>query len=158
MADKAKPRKADKRAKKRAKKAAGKAAHSLAALPKRLAGIKVPKALRRSGSTLVEFAQSDLGRAVLAAALTGAADALTRHRSASAGQGAHGAGGAEAGAAVTAKDVVQSAAAAAAGVVKEAAKTVLPPALMGEPDASRGSKRERSRHGSSQDQDGSVRG
>ena len=123
--------KAERKREKKAAKAAKLGLHRPAALlADTLGAMKVPPALRGSGSALAEFATSDFGRAVLVAALTGAAEAILRHRPEEAQAGAQSNS-------VTAKDVVQSAALAAAGVVKDAAKTVLPPALVGETGAAK---------------------
>jgi hypothetical protein len=48
-------------------------------LPKRIAGVKVPKVLRRPG-TIVDFLNSPVGRLVLAEALIAAAAALKNYK------------------------------------------------------------------------------
>ena len=140
MAGKAKPKKAERKREKAIRKLArrqGEAGAGTARtlLPDTLAGVTVPKTLRQSGTALAEFATSDLGRAMIVAALTAAADTLLRHRPAGAQEGASQPGG-ETSVASTAKEAVQSAVAAAAGVVKDAARNALPAALMGEAPSS----------------------
>ncbi len=102
------------------------------AVPKKVAGVKVPKAVRKSGS-LSTLMNSGLGREILADALIAAAGAaaaaLTRTRAAQTAGNAVAATGAEA--ASGANDAVQTAAGAVAGVVSEAAKTFLPASLVG---------------------------
>ncbi|HEX2555534.1 MAG TPA: hypothetical protein VHL98_17690 [Microvirga sp.] len=117
-----------------AKKAKSKKAH------KSVAGVKLPKAMRKS-SVLGSLFTSELGREILADALLAAAGAaaaaLTRTRPARAAGAAIADAGsdaaASAGTAATATgDLVQTAAGAVAGVVTEAARTFLPPSLLGE--------------------------
>jgi hypothetical protein len=102
-------------------------------VPKKLAGVKVPKAVRESKS-LSTLLTSNLGREILADALIAAAGAaaaaLTRTRT------AKDAGHALADAGAGASDSVQTAAGAVASVVTQAAKSFLPPALLGEGEAS----------------------
>lgn len=120
-----------------AKKAKSKKAD---ALPKSIAGVKVPKAVRKS-SALGTLFNSELGREILAdailAAAGAAAAALTRTRPArAAGAPFADAGSDAAASAGTAAnvtgDLVQTAAGAVAGVVTEAARTFLPASLLGE--------------------------
>jgi hypothetical protein len=106
--------------------------------PKKAGGVKVPKSL----STLLN---SGLGREILADALIAAAgaaaSALTRTRTAkNAGQALSEGGAAAAGAT---GDAVQTAAGAVAEVLGEAARSFLPPSLVGEdkPEAERGTVR-----------------
>jgi hypothetical protein len=101
-------------------------------LPKTVAGVKVPKAVRQSRS-LGTLINSPLGREILAdaliAAAAAAAAALTRTRPAKiAGQAVADAGSE---AASTGKDAVQTAAGAVAGVVTDAARSFLPSSLIG---------------------------
>jgi hypothetical protein len=102
-------------------------------VPKKLAGVKVPKAVRESKS-LSTLLTSNLGREILADALIAAAGAaaaaLTRTRT------AKDAGHALADAGAGASDSVQTAAGAVASVVTQAAKSFLPPSLLGEGEAS----------------------
>jgi hypothetical protein len=102
-------------------------------VPKKLAGVKVPKAVRESKS-LSTLLTSNLGREILADALIAAAGAaaaaLTRTRP------AKDAGHALADAGAGASDSVQTAAGAVASVVTQAAKSFLPPSLLGEGEAS----------------------
>ena len=121
-------------------------------VPKKLAGVKVPKAVRESKS-LSTLLTSNLGREILAGALIAAAGAaaaaLTRTRTAqNAGHAiadAHATvlvcaatpdGHALADAGAGASDSVQTAAGAVASVVTQAAKSFLPPSLLGEGEAS----------------------
>jgi hypothetical protein len=105
-------------------------------IPKTIAGVKVPKALRKSGAVSTML-NNPLGREILAGAIvagaTAAAAALVKHRPsagqvADAGEGVVDAGGATAG---IASDAVQDAASTLAGVVASAAKMILPDALTG---------------------------
>jgi hypothetical protein len=116
-------------------------------LPKTVAGVTVPKRLRKPGKSLAGLFKSPLGREILAEALVAAAAALRRNRP-SAGE-VKGAGvamaGAGASAAVGAKDVAQSAVGAVGSVVAEAARQVLPSSLTGE-DRDRDRRRDRDRY------------
>ena len=47
-------------------------------LPKRIAGVKIPKPLRHAAAALLEQAATPAGRQLIAAALTASAAALTR--------------------------------------------------------------------------------
>ncbi len=47
-------------------------------LPKRIAGVKIPKPLRHAAAALLDQAATPAGRQLIAAALTAAAAALTR--------------------------------------------------------------------------------
>ncbi|HYE50453.1 MAG TPA: hypothetical protein VEB20_12745 [Azospirillaceae bacterium] len=108
-----------------------------AKLPKRIAGFKVPKALRRVGA-LDRLVNSPTGRRILAEALmaaaAAAAAALTRAPArealADAGGAVADAGAAVAGRAQEAgsvtRDMVQAAAGAVAGVVADAVGSALP--------------------------------
>lgn len=49
-------------------------------LPKRIAGMKVPRALRKSGAKATEWVTSSTGREILAAALVAAAAALASRK------------------------------------------------------------------------------
>lgn len=51
-----------------------------AKVPKRIAGVKVPKALRRAGRPLAQFAATPLGREIVAEAVVAATIALARSR------------------------------------------------------------------------------
>jgi hypothetical protein len=97
-------------------------------VPKKVAGVKVPKSVRQSKS-IGTLLTSDLGREILADALIAAAGAaaaaLTRTRA------ARTAGNAVAEAGAGTGDLVQTAAGAVATVVTEAAKNILPAALVG---------------------------
>jgi hypothetical protein len=101
-------------------------------IPKKVAGVKVPKAVRESGSLSALF-NSSLGREILADALIAAAGAaaaaLTRSRTAkNAGKAVADAGSA---AAAAGTDLTHTAAGAVATVVTEAAKNFLPASLVG---------------------------
>ena len=105
------------------------------ALPKKVAGVKVPKAVRKS-SSIGTLLSSGLGREILADALIAAAGAaaaaLTRTRAArEAGSAVADAGST---AASATGDAVQTAAGAVATVVTEAARSFLPPSLIGGTD------------------------
>jgi hypothetical protein len=120
-------------------------------LPKTVAGVTVPKRLRKPGKSLAGLFKSPLGREILAEALVAAAAAaavaLRRNRPSAgevkdAGVAMAGAG---ASAAVGAKDVAQSAVGAVGSVVAEAARQVLPSSLTGE-DRDRDRRRDRDRY------------
>jgi hypothetical protein len=130
-------------------------------LPKTVAGVKVPKVVRKSTS-LGTLINSELGREILADALLAAAGAaaaaLTKTRAARAAGTAVADAGSNAAsatgdAASLAGDVVQTAAGAVAGVVTEAARNFLPASLLGETNekprymnkASGGEERKRSK-------------
>ena len=96
-----------------------------AKLPKQVAGVKVPKRLRKSGKSFAGLFKSPLGREILADALVAAAGAaaaaLVRNRPSAA----------------EVKD---------AGVVAEAARQVLPTSLTGDSrDGDRDRRRDRDR-------------
>lgn len=110
-----------------------------AGIPKKVAGVKVPKAVRESSSLSTLF-NSALGREILADALIAAAGAaaaaLTRSRAAkNAGNAVMDAGS---GAASAGSDLTQTAAGAVATVVTEAAKNLLPASLVGGEEADHG--------------------
>jgi hypothetical protein len=111
---------------KKARKAEG-------SLPKKVAGVKVPKAVRKSGS-LASLFNSELGREILADALIAAAGAaaaaLTRTRTAKDAGKALADKGSQA--ASTGADLTGTAAGAVASVVGEAARTIIPANLLGE--------------------------
>jgi hypothetical protein len=111
---------------KKAKKAEG-------SLPKKVAGVKVPKAMRKSGS-LASLFSSQLGREVLADALIAAAGAaaaaLTRTRAAKNAGKALADKGSQA--ASTGADLTDTASGAVASVVGEAARTIIPANLLGD--------------------------
>jgi hypothetical protein len=103
------------------------------ALPKKVAGVKVPKAVRKSGSLAALF-NSQLGREILADALIAAAGAaaaaLTRTRAAKdAGQAVADKGSQ---AAASGADLTETAAGAVANVVGDAARTLIPANLLGD--------------------------
>ena len=121
-------------------------AKSKTKVPKTVAGVKVPKALRKSGWLDPPLADPQT-RAILAdvliAAAGAAAAALVRGRPsmrqvADAGEAALGAS-AEAGS--VARDLVQEAASATAGVITDAAKAILPASLTSSEVPVRGRKR-----------------
>jgi hypothetical protein len=109
-------------------------------LPKKVAGTKVPKAVR-SNSLLTMF-NTSLGREILADALMAAAGAaaaaLTRTRTAK----QVGSAVADAGstAASNTADAMQTASGAVATVITEAARNFLPPSLVGGENDARGSQ------------------
>ena len=111
----------------------GKKADQKSAVPKKVAGVKVPRQVRESKS-LATLLTSGLGREILADALIAAAGAaaaaLTRTRAAQeAGQAV---AQASTQAASATGDAVQTAAGAVANVVSEAARTFLPASLVGD--------------------------
>ncbi|MGY4398609.1 hypothetical protein ACVWZA_003817 [Sphingomonas sp. UYAg733] len=63
---------------KAAKAAKAGGAAKAAKLPKRIAGIKVPRELRKSGAALLEKANSPIGREVIAAGITAIVAAAAR--------------------------------------------------------------------------------
>jgi hypothetical protein len=102
-------------------------------VPKTVAGVKVPKALRKGlvGSLLENPRSREILADVLLAAAGAAAAALVKHRPtgqqvANAGEAVVDAG---AGAATVTRDAVQGAAGAVGEVVAEAARHILPGAL-----------------------------
>jgi hypothetical protein len=117
----------------KAKAKKGKKAEGKSALPKKVAGVKVPKQVRESKS-LATLLTSGLGREILADALIAAAGAaaaaLTRTRTAREAGHAVAETGTQAAAATG--DAVQTAAGAVATVVGEAARSFLPASLVGE--------------------------
>lgn len=121
-------------------KAKGKSKNAKSGIPKKVAGVKVPKAVRESSSLATLF-NSALSREIIADALIAAAGAaaaaLTRSRAAkNAGNAAVDAG---ADAASIGSEFANTAAGAVANVVSEAAKTVLPPSLVGGDEPAKGS-------------------
>ena len=113
-------------------KAKGKSQKAESGIPKKVAGVKMPKAVRESSSLATLF-NSALSREIIADALIAAAGAaaaaLTRSRAAkNAGNAALDAG---ADAASVGAEFANTAAGAVANVVAEAAKTVLPASLVG---------------------------
>jgi hypothetical protein len=111
---------------KKAKKAEG-------GLPKKVAGVKVPKAVRKSGS-LANLFNSQLGREILADALIAAAGAaaaaLTRSRGAKDTAQALSDNGSQA--ASAGADLTGTAVGAVANVVTDAARNLIPANLLGE--------------------------
>lgn len=116
-------------------KAKGKKAKKDTGVPKKVAGVKVPKSVRQSNSLSTLF-NSSLGREILADALIAAAGAaaaaLTRTRPAQ--QAGHAVADAGSQAASATSDAVQTASAAVAGVIGEAARNFLPASLVGGDD------------------------
>ena len=119
-------------------------------LPKRIAGVKVPKALRKGlASSLLDNPQA---RAILAdmlmAAAGAAAAALVKNRPtgkevADAGEAAMDAG---AGVATATRDGVQGAAGAVTEAVAEGARHILPSSLTGAGDVDKGKSKESYAH------------
>jgi hypothetical protein len=107
-------------------------------VPKKVAGVKLPKAMRKSAiGTLLA---SQLGREILADALIAAAGAaaaaLVKHRPTAGQVTGTGKAVADAGAnaAGTTRDAVQDAAGVVAGIVTEAARHILPGSVTGADD------------------------
>ena len=100
-------------------------------VPKKVAGIKVPKALRKSGA-LDALVSSSIGREILAgaivAAAAAAASALRKHGPSvdDVGRAGKAVAGAGADAASATGDMTRTAASALAGVVADAAQALLP--------------------------------
>ncbi|MBQ0821206.1 hypothetical protein KBI52_13425 [Microvirga sp. HBU67558] len=121
-------------------------AKSKTKVPKRIAGVKVPKGLRKSGwldPLLADPQTREILADVLIAAAGAAAAALVKERPSmrqvgDAGGAALGAG-AEAGSA--ARELVREAASATAGVITNAAKAILPASLTSSEVPVRGRKR-----------------
>jgi hypothetical protein len=117
-----------------AKKAAGTKKAAAAKLPKTVAGVKVPKAIRESG-IVAKFLNHPLGRQILADALVAAAGAaaaaLVKHRPSARDAARAGEAVADKSADVanTTRELVQTAAGAVAEVVADAAKNILPASL-----------------------------
>jgi len=113
-----------------------------AKLPKKIAGVKVPKKLRKGGGSLLALIESPIGRRVAADALIAVAGVLAgndRTRGAVAAAGREVADAGEAAASGSA-DVARQVAEVATGVVAEAARHVLPASLTGEDERSRRSR------------------
>ena len=112
----------------------GKKAKDKAALPKKVAGVKVPKSLRKNSDSLSSFIASPLAREIVADALIAIAGVLagnkkTRQTVAKAGSAAVDAG---ADAASATRDMATTATGAVAEVVTDAARRILPASLTGE--------------------------
>jgi hypothetical protein len=112
-------------------KSKSKAKKADSGIPKKVAGVKMPKAVQ--GGAFATLFSSDLGREILADALIAAAGAaaaaLTRTRAAkNAGSAAMDAGST---AASIGSELMQTAAGAVAGVVTDTAKNLLPANLLG---------------------------
>jgi hypothetical protein len=116
-------------------------------LPKKVAGVKLPKAVRESSSFSTLF-NSALGREIIADALIAAAGAaaaaLTRTRTAKKAGIAVADAGADA--ASASAELMNTAAGAVAGVVTEAAKTFLPASLVGDEGKGAGEQEKRPRY------------
>jgi hypothetical protein len=98
-------------------------------LPKTIAGVKIPKKLRKQGGGLVSLLESPTGRAIAADALIAVAGALAGNRTTrkavlETGGDVVGAGG----------DAVRGVAEVATDIMAEAARHVLPTALGGKDD------------------------
>lgn len=121
-------------------KTKGKEPKSKSALPKKVAGVKVPKQLRKGSDSLSSLITSPLAREVVADALIAIAGALAgsktaRDSAAKAGTGVAKAGAAAldagAGAASATRDAAATATGAVAEIVTDAARRVLPASLTG---------------------------
>jgi len=97
-------------------------------IPKRIAGIKVPKTLRKSGGSLAGLLQTPHGREIAAAALSAAAAALLGTNKAR--EVAGDAGSAAVGAGLTIAGGLESAGHAAGTVLREAAHSILPASVV----------------------------
>jgi hypothetical protein len=118
--------------------------------PKKVAGVKVPKGMRKGGDSLASLVTSPLARELVADALIAIAGALAGNRKARDAAAKAGSkvakAGAQAGSAAMdagadaasgAKDMAQTATGAVAEVVTEAARRILPASLTGENDDDR---------------------
>ncbi|KAA2237428.1 hypothetical protein [Salinarimonas soli] len=105
-------------------------------LPKTIAGVKIPKELRRKGGSLVDILESPTARMIAAEALMALAGALAGNRTSRQAIAGAGQDAAEAGAQAADRtgDAVRGAAEVATGLVAEAARHVLPTALGGKSD------------------------
>src|SRR5215212_12266997 len=108
-------------------------------LPKKIAGVKVPKFLRQPG-TIVDFLNSPVGRLVLAEALIAAAAALKNYKPAAetVGQAAETVEKAGSEAATTATDLVQSAAGGLADVAAGVVRQIVPASSAADDQTDRG--------------------
>ena len=130
--------------------------------PKKIAGVKVPKTLRKSG-LLNELLTSELGREILAEALVAAAGAVAsvlikkRPSADQIAQAGHAVTGKGAEAASATKDLAQSAVGAVTEVVAEAARHILPSTLTAtDDDKTRTPASRRPRRQLSEDEDADV--
>jgi hypothetical protein len=105
-----------------------------AKLPKRIAGIKVPKALRKSGGSLAGLVESPAGRKVLAEALMAVAGVLMGGKAAqeagagkAAARAGHGVAETGSGLGHVLRDVAGATVGAVAEVVRDAAAKPAPP-------------------------------
>ena len=108
-------------------------------LPKKIAGVKVPKGLRQP-STLIDVLNNPVGRLVVAEALIAAAAALKNYKpvAQAAGQVADTVEKAGAEAATTAKDLVQSATSGLADVAAGVVRQIVPASSAGDSQTDRG--------------------
>ncbi len=118
-------------------KAKGKSTKKDSGMPKKVAGVKVPKELRKGSDSLSALITSPLAREVVADALIAIAGALAGNKKArdtvtkagsQAGAAVMDAG---AGAASATRDLTATATGAVAEVVTEAARKILPTSLVG---------------------------
>ena len=109
-------------------------------LPKKIAGVKVPKILRHGTAT--EFLNSPVGRFVLAEALIAAAAALKNYKpvAETVGQVADTVEKAGSEAASTAKDLVQSATSGLADVAAGVVRQIVPASSAADSQTDRGEK------------------
>jgi len=136
-------------------KAKAKEGKDKSAVPKKVAGVKVPKQLRKSSDSLSSLITSPLARELVADALIAIAGALAgtkkgRATVAKAGAGVSTAGAAVmdagAGAASAVGDAASTATGAVAEVVTEAARRILPASLVGEDDEKKDTGEKRYAH------------
>ena len=103
-------------------------------IPKKIAGVKIPKRIRKSGRSLAGLLESPTGRDMAAAALTAMAGVLVgRNRQVrdATGDAGRTASQAAAGAGALVRDMAE----AAVGAVSEAARDLVPPAGSGKGQA-----------------------
>jgi hypothetical protein len=100
-------------------------------VPKTIAGVKIPKSLRQSASSIVALIETPLGRQIIADVLIAAAGALVSNKSVTGAAGAAGAAVEKAGAeaADRTRQMASSAAQAVSDVVSEAARQILPSSM-----------------------------
>jgi hypothetical protein len=99
-------------------------------IPKKIAGMKVPKQLRKSGKSLTKMLDSPIGRQALAAALTAAAGVLAgSNKTVREGIGEAGSAVAQtgSGAAGLVREVAQAAVGAVADTVADKARDLIGP-------------------------------
>lgn len=103
----------------------GKAKKQAFKLPKKIAGIKIPKAIRNSSGSIVQFLETPQGREIAASALAAMAAAITSNKKARHAVADAGRGTANTGSSLT-RGIAEAATGVATGVLVEAARHILP--------------------------------